>query len=170
MKIEFASEEDKILFLKYAIPCGMTLVNRGDLKQSFLDVLKEKTLSGNVQDTNPEEAFKIAVRMCYLTAKKLGKNKIDSEVVREYFWHEHKEAVKWRSEVFRDIRLETCRVYAGEVMFAGEFALVKTKLGNLEYRKDFVQDIQEGDFVVTHYDYIIEKIDRETAEKLGFSP
>jgi hypothetical protein len=170
MKTEFASEEDKLLFLKYAIPCGTTLVNRGDIEQSFLDNLSKRTALGDVSEIDPEATFKIAVRMCYLTAKKMGKVKIDSAVVRQYFWKEHEEAIKWRAEVFRDVRLDTCRVYAGRVIFSGEFALVRTKLGNLEFRKDFLPDTEKGDFVITHYDYLVEKTDRETAEKLGFNP
>ena len=169
MKIEFAAEEDKILFLKYAIPCGQILVKRGDYEQSLLDDIKEKTIRHEVENTDPEETFKIAVRMCYLSARKLGKEKIDTDVIREYFWHGHEEAVKWRAEVFRDIRLDACRVYPGQVVFVKDFATVKTKLGSLEFRKDFLPDVQKGDFVITHYDYVIEKIDKETAEELDLT-
>ena len=170
MKLEFASEEDKLLFLRYAIPCGFTLVNRGDIEQSYLEDLSRRAASGDVADIDPEDTFKIAVRMCYLTAKKMGKSVIDSGVIRQYFWKEHEEAIKWRSEVFRDVRLDTCSVYPGQVIYSGEFALVRTRLGSLEFRKDFLPDVERGDFVITHYDYLIEKTDRETAGQLGFTP
>jgi hydrogenase maturation factor len=169
MKIEFASKEDKILFLRYAIPCGITLMNRGDLDEAVLDNLRQKTASGDVGDVDPEGTFKIAVRMCYLTARKLGKEKIDSEVVREYFWHDHEDAVNWRSEVFRDIRIDTCKVYPGKVVSVGEHATVSTEIGSIEFRRDFVPNLNKGDFVVTHYDHVVEKISEETAKKLGFT-
>jgi hypothetical protein len=170
MRIEFATSEDKLLFLKYAVPCGMTLVNRGDISMEHLDNLREKAASERVDDVDPEETFKIAVRMCYLTARKLGKEMIDSGVIRKYFWHDHEDAIKWRSEVFNDIRLDTCRVYPGRVEHVGDFVTVRTSMGNLEFRKDFIPDIRTGDIVVTHYDHVIERISLESARKLGFSP
>lgn len=169
MKIEFASEEDKLLFLKYAVPCGITLVNRGDITEAFLEDLSSKTASGDIADVDPEETFKIAVRMCYLTAKKLNKEKIDSATIRQYFWHDHKDAIKWRSEVFKDVRLDTCSAYAGRVTFVGEFVTVKTDLGIMEFRKDFIPDVQRDDYVITHYDYIVEKISEEEAKAICFT-
>ena len=170
MKIRFVSPEDKLLFLKYAIPCGMTLVNRGDITMEHLDALREKAASGQIGDVDPEETFKIAVRMCYLTAKKMGKEAIDSDVIRRYFWHDHEDAIEWRAQVFSDVRLDTCKIYAGRVERTGDHATVRTSLGSMEFRKDFVPDVREGDTVVTHYDHVIERISGESARELGFSP
>ena len=86
----FPSRKEKLLFLKYAVPCGIVLVRRGDITRDYHSSLIEKVMSGNIEDMDIENNFKIGSRMCFLIMKKLGKDRIDTEVIRHYFWLEHR--------------------------------------------------------------------------------
>ena len=159
MVIGFESESAKKLFLKYAIPCGHVLVERGDLKKEKLAELGKKLMAGERIDDDLEEVFRIGVRMCFLIAKKLGKDSIDEEVIRRYFWKEHEEAIKWRASIYPDVKPEACRIYAGRITgVGGGFVEAETPKGTAKYRRDFIENPKENDFVILHYGYAVEKI------------
>ena len=46
-------------------------------------------------------------------------------------------------------------------------AAVKTVLGEKEYRTDFERGLTIGDIVAVHFDFIVEKISKETAEMMN---
>ena len=157
---------DRDLFLRYAIPCGDVLVKRGDLRQETLDRVRGKVIKKQEIKEDLETIFPIAVRMCRLLAKKSGKEIIDPEVIRDYFWHEHAKAVEWRAEIYPDLPREECLIYPARVVKLGKNPLVETPLGEKQAKTDFVQRLNKDDWVILHYDYIVEKITREEAEKL----
>ncbi len=157
---------DRNLFLRYAIPCGDVLVKRGDLKQETLDSVKEKVIRKEEVKEDLEELFPIAVRMCKLLAKKSGKEAIDPEVIRQYFWHEHARAVEWRAGIYPDLPKEECLTCPARVVKPGKTPLVETPEGEKHVKTDFVQGLKKDDWVIIHYDYIVEKISWEKAEEL----
>lgn len=157
---------DRSLFLRYAIPCGHVLVKRGDLKQETLDSVKERLLRGEGVREDLEALFPIAVRMCKLLAQKSGKGAIDPEVIRDYFWREHAKAVEWRAEIYPDLPKEECLTFPARVLEPGKNPLVETPLGKKRAKADFVSQVKKDDWVIVHYDYIVEKIPWEQAERL----
>ena len=157
---------NKELFLKYAIPCGDVLVKRGDLKQETLDRIRERVIKKQRVEDDLERVFPIAVRMCRLIAKKLGKGVIDPETIRQYFWHEHAKAVEWRAEIYPDIPKKECLTYPARVLKPGKNPLVETPMGEKRAKPDFVPGLKKDEWVIIHYDYIVEKIPWEKAEKL----
>lgn len=157
---------DKTLFLRYAIPCGHVLVKRGDLKQEDLDRVKKQVLRGEEVQEDIENLFPIAVRMCKLLAKQSGKEVIDEDVIRQYFWHEHRKAVEWRASIYPDLPKEECLTCPARVLKAGRKPLVKTTHGRVFAKTDFVPSLKRDDWVILHYDYIVEKIPWKKAEEL----
>ena len=159
--------EDRALFLKYALPCAGTLVKRGVVSQAHVDHLVALVSEGHVPVEKEEEMFKVANAMCKHIAERMGKPKIDSEVIREYFLLEHSKVVDERYELMRDFNPVDCRTYAGVVLKIEEgHATVRTNLGERVYRTTFARDLKENDKVAVHFDFVIEKISNQTAKKM----
>lgn len=158
--------KDKRLFLKYALPCGSTLVDRGWIKQKDLDSMLDMLVNKKPISINLNRVFVVASSTCSLIAMKAGRKEIDSGVIRDYFWNEHDYMVDKRFKEMGDFDPEECRVYPGRVLKVGNKAEVLTPKGTSSYRKDFVPDIKKGEFVVTHYDFIVEKISKEVSKLL----
>ena len=158
---------DRLLFLKYALPCASTLVRRGNVKQEYLDSLILMVSDNRVPKENAEEMFRVANAMCESIAARMKKSSIDTEVIRQYFVMEHSKVVDDRYELMRDFNPVDCRTYTGEVVSLedGE-AVVSTVLGNRRYKTLFAKDIKKNDKVIVHYDYVIEKLPEAIAEKM----
>ena len=158
---------DKELFLRYAIPCGEVLVRRGELREELLKKLNDSVKYGEEIDIPFESIFRVATRMCSILAKQLGKNEIDSEVIRRYFLIEHENALKWRREIKPDIKVKECIVYPGKVTrIEPNGVVVRTRLGEKVFRNDFIANVQKNDWVSVHYDYIAEKIKTSYVNKM----
>lgn len=158
--------KDKRLFLKYALPCATTLVKRGWIKQEDMDRMLDMLVNNKEINVDLKKIFVVASSICSLIAMKAEKKEIDSGVIRDYFWNEHDYMVDKRYEEMKDFDPEECRVYSGKVLKVGEKAEVMTPKGTASYRKDLAPEIKEGDYVVMHYDFIVEKITKETAKLL----
>jgi hypothetical protein len=155
------------LFLRYAIPCGEVLVDRGELKGELLRQLNDSVRNRQGIDVPIEGVFKVAARMCTILAKQMGRNEIDDEVTRRYFLIEHEKAIKWRKQVRPDLKVKDCLVYPGRILRINpEGTLVKTKLGEKLFRNDFAQGLKKRDWVSVHYDYVSEKIKADHVNKM----
>lgn len=158
--------KDKELFLKYAIPCGRVLVNRGTLEKKTLQNLYTKVLNKKEPKTDLSECFPVATKMCEILAKEMGKPFIDKEVIEKYFLFEHKKAVERRVKLFQDIP-EECVVHPGKVLQVNkDQILVNTPLGERIIRNDFLPEIRRNDWISIHYDYAIQKLPTERARRI----
>ena len=167
MKSKKMEIEDRLLFLKYALPCAGTLVKRGIVSQEHVDNLIELVSKGKLPEDNAENIFKVANAMCSVIAMRMGKKKVDSEVIRRYFLREHDKVVEERFEQMRDFNPDDCKTHSGSVVgVRGGFATVETSLGRKGYRDDFVKDLKEGDKVVVHYGFIVEKLSERMIKEL----
>ncbi len=152
------SKEGRMLFLRYAVPCGSVLASRGDLEEERLQYLKGCALEGRQPEGDLEDDFPIAVRMCKLLAKRAGKDVIDCTVVRDYFLREHESAVEWRMQIYSDVGPE-CLVERGNVLEVGPGSLEVDAGGKRKRaRLGFVSDVRPGDTVSIHYGQAIEKL------------
>ncbi len=159
-------DDDRLLFLRYALPCASTLVKRGNVTKEYIDGLVDQVSKGMVPKGNAESIFKVANVMCDRLAAEMSKSSTDAEVIRRYFLFEHTKVVKDRFELMRDFNPTDCKTYAGRVSkIDGNRALVDTVLGQKSYRTNFVENLKENESVVVHYDYVIERISEEVAEK-----
>jgi hydrogenase maturation factor len=160
--------EDVNLFLRYAVPCGKVLVKRRTLSKERLEYLERCVIEGNEPVGNLEEDFKIGFRMLMLTALRMGKNTIDREVIRKYFWKDHKKCLEWRSQMMKDIEPDKCMVGAGKVVAVeGDNVIIEAKDDRRKVNRRFEPEVKEDDWVVTHYDYIVEKVTPEQASKVN---
>lgn len=159
--------KNRELFLRYAIPCGEVLVNRGELKDELLRQLSDSVKNGQEIDVPIERIFKVATRMCSILAKQMGRKEIDDEVVRRYFLLEHEKAIRWRKQIKPDIRLEECMVRPGRVLrIEPDRILVKTNRGNKFFRNDFAEGLKKRDWVSVHYDYVVERLKYNHVNKI----
>jgi len=126
--------KDRLLFLKYALPCAGTLVQRGKISQKSINTAIKQVASDRSPKRNIEKIFKVANKECARIAKKMHKESIDSEVIRRYFLFEHDKVITERFKLMRDFNPSECRVYSGRIIKTG---------GKLA--------------VLVHYYYIVEK-------------
>jgi len=158
--------KDRILFLKYAVPCIDTLVERGKVKKNFAENLTSSVTKGKAPKDS-EKLFKIAYTSCKRIAKKMGKKEIDSDVIRQYFLFEHDKMIIKRYNKFKDFDPFKCRTYPGIVLrINNNRALVSLPFDRKVYRADFVKNLKKNDKVVVHRDFIVEKINLKLLNKL----
>jgi hypothetical protein len=95
-----------------------------------------------------------------------GKPVIDEEVIREYYLFSHDKIIDRRYEEMGDFDPVACRIRPGVVQSVGNgSATVKNNLGVHSYRTDYCP-VSKGDLVTTHWDFVVEKIDRQTAARM----
>lgn len=159
---------DRLLFLKYALPCAGTLVKRGGVSQDYVDRLILQVSRGSEPDRGAERMFVVANVMCTRIAKEMHKKSVDSEVIRNYFLFNHSKVVDDRFDLMKDFNPVDCKTYAGKVIDVHDgYATVETVLGRKKYNTIFEKGVKKNDDVVVHFDFIIEKILPETAEKMN---
>jgi len=159
--------KDRLLFLKYALPCARTLVKRGKISQGDVNSAIRQVAGNNVPETKIEGIFKVANFECSRLAKKAGKACIDSGTIRRYFLLEHNAVVDERFELMKDFNPSACKTYAGRVARIGKgYALVETPLGRKRYKTDFCKGVKRNDTVAVHFDYIIERISDTMARRM----
>lgn len=164
MQIE---EKSRLIFMKYALPCAGILVKRGNVSQETVDRLFEIVKKKGKIPKDAEKISAVAFSACSIIAIDSGKKVIDRDIIHEYFLFKHDEMIDKRYEIMGDFDTDMCRTRAGIVLsVTRNKALVKNSFGNKEYYTDFIPDLKENDTVVTHWDFVIEKIDNNTAEKM----
>jgi hydrogenase maturation factor len=165
--MEFENKEARTLFFHYAAPCAKVFVKRGIMNKEYFNNLINAVVKGEIPP-GTEQKFELALRMCDNVAQKLHRRKIDEEVVREYFWIVHDKVARQRYEKMHDFDLDECIVYPGKVLsdLVNKKALISTPIKNVNYRCDFVPELEKGDNVTVHYDYIAEIISEKDAKML----
>jgi hydrogenase maturation factor len=162
--------EDRLLFLKYALPCAGWYVYIGTMKQERLDELVSMVSEKKVPEEDVEGIFKVAKFFCVMDAREKGKSGVDSETIRNYFQFKHNKQVEEAEAKVKDGTPQIdSRTYAGKVIAVGDgSARVRTLLkGNeKEYKTSFQKDTMEGDLVVVHYNFIVEKISEDAAKRM----
>ncbi|MCX6816049.1 MAG: hypothetical protein NT120_04325 [Candidatus Aenigmarchaeota archaeon] len=159
-------DKSRVLFMKYAIPCAGTLVSRGNIKKKDVDVLIDAVKNNKSIPKDTEKVFKVAFSACSILAMDAGKKKIDADVIHDYYLFKHDKMIDMRYEEMGDFDPDLCRIRPGVVKkVLHGIAIVENSAGSKKYRTNYC-DVKEGDLVVTHWDFVIEKISRETAEKM----
>lgn len=159
-------EEDRMLFMKYAVPCAGTLVKRGKLQQEDVNNLVDVLKNDGKMPENCEKNFTVAMAACSLIAMDGGKSVVDSDVIREYFLLKHDDVIDKRYEEMGDFDPEACRTRMGIVLSVEKNrAMVLTSQGKDNYRNDFT-DVKEGDSVIVHWNFIVEKLDKKWRERM----
>lgn len=161
------NQNDRLLFLKYAIPCATTLVKRKSLPENEFEKLVLSVSNQKVPAGEPEKIFKVAFALCFAKAVNAG-SEIDSKIIRDYFWFAHDAVVDERFELMRDFDPKKCKTRPGIISkTSGESVRVKTSLGENEFKSGFLENPKKGDFVVVHRDFAVEIVDKKTAEKIA---
>lgn len=181
---------DRLLFLKYALPCASSLVEKGEMAAADIDRVTRLVSEGKVPDEDVESNFGMAVSKCSGIAKTLGKSAIDAEVIREYFLIKHNRFVDLQIKLLEQSKLmggrskllraseqkdcitcseqKDCRTYSGIVIEAHDgYAVVQTASKTTRYRTDFCKDLEKKDVVAVHLDFIVERISADLSERMN---
>ena len=161
------SEKDRLLFMKYALPCAVTLVSRGSVEKDDIENLIDAVKKGRQIPEGAEKIFKVAMSACSLIALDSHKEFIDIDVIHNYFLYGHDDVIDRRFDEMRDFDPEACRVRPGIVKHIfKDSAVVLNSAGEKRYRTDFVPDLKIGDRVATHRDFVVEKISADAEKRM----
>jgi hypothetical protein len=159
------NDRDRMLFMRYALPCAGTLVKRCSITQEKWDELIETVRGGEAPD-GAEKIFKVAFAACSLIARDAGKAEIDEEVIRQYYLFEHDRMIDKRYEEMGDFDTGACRIRSGIVRAVGDgHAVVENSTGTSSYRTDYCS-VAVGDVVTTHWNFVVEKINAAVAKEM----
>lgn len=160
--------KDRLLFFRYAIPCASgTLVKRGRITQERVDRMTAEVSEGIEPAEGSEAVFKVAIALLDRHAGLMGKDCVDAEVIRRYFLLEHSAVVDERAALMGDFDPSSCKTYAGRVISVADGnAVVESRLGRHEYRTDFAKGLTEGENVVVHWDFVVERIPQSAVDAM----
>ena len=160
--------DDRLLFLRYALPCSDELVGKNVVAQERIDSLMKLVSENKLPEEGAENIFKVGIAMCTVIAMKEGKKTIDSDVIRQYFLMEHNRAVDEQFQLRKDFNHVECKTYAGKVVkVEANSALVRTPIGIKNCRTDFARNLKEGDNVAVHFGFAVEKISDSIANRMN---
>ncbi len=146
--------------MKFALPCNYPLVERGTWPQSKIDALLNQIKSRKPFDGSVEKMFPVAMASCTLIARSRGMKSINLALVYEYFLLKHDEAVIKRYLEVKDFDPITCLTRVGVVKSVKDGkAIVANSNGLKSYRTDYAPGLRVGDEAITHWDFVVEKVD-----------
>jgi len=157
------NEKSRLYFFKYAFPCAQSKLYSGSLsKEDYLD-LEKMFNEGKAPDKETlEKIFPAAFYRLQKLAEKLGKDKWDSAILKEYWHKNHNEIVEqgdgmyvWEKEEHKDL----CKTHVAEVVRKEDGSLV-VKYWNKQRKVSglAVKGVEFGDFVRIHYFHACEVI------------
>ncbi|MEM5807407.1 MAG: hypothetical protein QW474_03425 [Candidatus Aenigmatarchaeota archaeon] len=159
--------KNRKLFFCYALPCAQNFVKRGKINQEELDKIIKNFSMGRMPKKGFESIFLVANNMLKVVAMKMGKDKIDTKVIRQYYLVDHDKVVDKRYEEVGDFDPIACKIRVGEVLtIKNKKATIRTEFGIKEYRTDFVKKLKVGDKVIVHYDFVVEKFTKKIEKDL----
>jgi len=157
--MQFADVEARKVFRAYVFPCLDGMVPRPMSEPEIRELRRGYPLHRLDEDIENKYFSRPAGR-CAETAKRMGKDVIDVDAVRQYFFFEHDRYV---DTVF-------CRVWPGVVCNIKEkdegHAIVATQYWTRSRRTELVKGVQEGNVVTVHRAFISEIVDKETADEI----
>ncbi len=137
---------DKLIFLRYSAPCIDDFVMQGLMTRDYANEILEATKRCEVLP-NSEIQFDLAYLMCERVAKKLGKEVIDTEVIRSYYLILHNKLLKIHKPIA--CSEEECRI---------EIANNISDLNTSFFEK------MDKPLIVTHRNYVVDLL---TKKELG---
>lgn len=153
----------EIFFLRYAFPCSFVLLSRGEITEEEHELLyksaKEEKL--HLSTEKIESIFWRAIGF-------IGSIK-NTQAVRKYWYFEHNKHIKSEKLKLIDEKLiKECMVIPCEVISVNkDKATVKSEFFDdyIKLKTDFV-NVNPGDKITKHYDYVCEKIPEKLYESI----
>ncbi len=148
-------------FLRYAYPCAYIIVQRGEINSSELKELERAAISEEgVSRERLEKIFHMAFEFIDELAKKMGKDRWDISVIKEYFYSYHNEVIEKGVGVYGNapkMLKELSKVEKGVVKGKKDDVLTVEYNGKRrDVLNSFVPSAKIGDIITIHYGYAIE--------------
>lgn len=146
--------ENRRLFFAYALPCIESTIKKGKISREKAKELFRKYEKGEELPESAEKIFEVAIFYLNKIARLMKKKSIDEVVIRTYFQKHHNKILG------KGKRSEKCKVKIGKVVgICKDYVLVKVE-GKTKKYKSFVKSLKNGEEVVLHWDYIVDKPER----------
>lgn len=153
--MDFETIEDKLFFLRFALPSAKTLIDMGILTKKEVSKAMQSVSEGKIPEDHLDKKFGVAYISCINLSKEMKKNCIDSEVIERYALQRHNFLVE-NVPGFMGASAEACRAYEGEVIgISDESALIETCVGRDFYDTSLLKNIRVGDYVIVHRGYVV---------------
>ena len=156
-KIDFKNEETKKVFLKYALPCS----EDRDKSKIIRYIKKDLDIDLDIQ-----KSFPMAINMLKILSKEKNENKINKEIIREYFWFKHAEMLKENNP---NKEIDKCLVLPGKIK--KKHGKRKTvELVNGEERTintEILENTEKGSWITVHWDYGCENIEEKDKNNIN---
>jgi len=162
-------DETVLLFLKFAIQCSGSPLNRTLIPPEDEAKARELVSKGKLPDRGFERRYRAAYGGCSILALEREKKEIDKEVVEEYFLYRHNSNLDTDLAMGRTYRDDIdCKTYPGaiEKIEDKEFATVKTPAGEMRCSRVFVGELGVGSLVAVHRNVIAIQISDDMATKM----
>lgn len=165
----------EILFLKYAFPCTMVILQRKEINQKTFDSLERSSFSGKPAKRELlEKVYFRAISRMKALAKEKNRDYFSEENIREYFTQRHNEILDGKYACFSDKGLDVdknappalkhlCKVFQSTIIKKGfDYYIVEyednDELKTRPVSNALVPDAELGDVVTIHYGYAVEKV------------
>ncbi|HLD02076.1 MAG TPA: hypothetical protein VJC07_00040 [Candidatus Nanoarchaeia archaeon] len=165
----------EILFLKYAFPCTMIILQRKEINQKTFDSLEKSSFSGKPAKREVlEKVYFRAISRMKALAKEKNRDYFSEENIRDYFVTRHNEILDGNFADFQDKGLDIdknappalkhlCKVFQSTIIKKGfDFYIVEYADNNVVKTRPvsnaILPDAELGDVVTIHYGYAIEKV------------
>ncbi len=161
----------KNLFLKYAMPCLVERIRKGEItEEEFEKFCEDLVEEKDIPDEELYRLFPVAMNFINDSVKKKDKFDgkvaiIDKDVVRQYFWYDHDVVVEKR---MNPERKKYCLVLPGKVKEVdGKIAIVQTPLDKREVNLAFIgTENMKNKKVTVHYYHACEQISDQEFKEL----
>jgi len=163
----------EILFLKYAFPCSMVLMQRKEITQKTFYALEKAAINNQqVKRKLLEKIYFRAITRMKALAKEKNKNYFSEEVVREYFTKRHNQLLDGMFQNFTDKGIDIdsrapsalkqlCKVFRAKIIrkCKGYYIVKYSNKKTRPVLSDLLPKAEVGDIVTIHYGYAVEKLD-----------
>ena len=151
----------EVLFLKYAFPCTIVKMQRGELTQEEFDKLENAAADNKILPREfLEKTYSNAFRRMGKVSEELKKDIWSIEVIKDYFLNKHNEMIDNNEEIYSrapETLKELCKVYKSKVIdIRGDYMIVKYNDKTRSVMKTLVPNVKIGDTVTIHYGYAVE--------------
>lgn len=169
MRVTKITPEAVQLLVSYGIGCIDTLVKDGHVTPGYSEKLLARVYANEPLTENDARIFKYAYARCAALASEMGKDAIDPEVIRTYFFDpsQHNRYVDILYTAIKGFDPADCKAKVGTVRELGErYAVVDTDFEGQARRRKYGNHIRlrVGDDAVVHGTHIAEGLSKELSD------
>lgn len=143
-------------FLRFAFPCAHVCLERKEITKEEFEKLEDAAKN------DVEISREFLERVFFRAFKKMPKDIWHKEAIREYFLEQHNKDLEHGKSSLAPYLHEFCKVRKAKIVKKqGNVLTVRYETNACQERNvfsDFVPDAKEGDEIIIHHGYAVEKV------------